>query len=145
MRKLIIVLCACMLVPAAVALAAVTGTFRGHTSKGGAVTIHVKNGVIPKKPQSIFYYKAHCHSGAILSGATFIDGKLHRGNSFSVVGGKDTVPVAGGYMARHTVTVRFTIKGKKASGTFNNSAKILKKGKVVDRCGTGKLTFTAKK
>lgn len=144
MRRLLVVFCTCMMVPAAVALAAVNGTFAGKTSAGGKVTIHVTDDVIPKHPQSVFHYKAKCTSGT-LTGATYIDGKLRSGNSFAVVNAKDSVPVGKGLLAHHTVTVRFTIKGRTAKGTFSNSATITRGAKTIDHCRTGKLTFKATK
>jgi Zn-dependent metalloprotease len=147
-RRLLVAVCICVLVPAAVAYAAVNGTFRGKTSEKApghnSVVIKVVNGVVQKNASSI-KYSAGCGKNTALTGATTIFGSLLKGNKFAVVNAHYTSPVSGGYTAHHTTTIKFSIRGKTAKGTFNNSAVITKGGKTIARCATGRLTFTATK
>jgi hypothetical protein len=147
MRRLLLAVCVCVLVPAAVAYGAVTGTFKGKTSQGakhGKVQIKVSNGNVVGSA-SFFDYAAACKGGTVLTGSTAISGQLHAGNSFSVVNAKYSSSVTGGFTAKHTTTIKFTIKGNTASGTFSNSAVIVKGKKTITHCATGKLTFKATK
>ncbi len=148
MRRLLLVVCVCVLVPAAVAYGAtVSGTFKGKTSQGakkGKVQIKVSKGDVVGS-SSFFDYAAACKGGSELTGSTAISGQLHAGNSFSVVNAHYNSSVQGGFTAKHTTTIRFTIHGKTASGTFSNSAVIVKGKKTITTCKTGKLTFKATK
>jgi hypothetical protein len=148
MRRLLLAVCVCVLVPAAVAYgAAVSGTFKGKTSQGakhGQVQIKVAKGDVVGK-SSFFDYAAACKGGSVLTGSTAISGQLHKGNTFAVINAKYSSSVQGGFTANHTTTIKFAIKGNTASGTFSNSAVIVKGKKVITTCKTGKLTFKATK
>jgi hypothetical protein len=148
MRRLLLLVCVCVLVPAAVAYgAAVSGTFKGKTSQGakkGKVVIKVSKGDVVGS-SSFFDYAAPCKGGSVLTGSTAISGQLKAGNRFAVLGAKYPSSVQGGFKAEHTTTIKFTIKGNTASGTFSNSAVISKGKKVITTCKTGKLTFKATK
>ena len=70
-------------------------------------------------------------------------GQLNPGNTFSVVNAKYNSQVQGGFTAKHATTVQLSIQGSAASGSFSNSAVIVKGGTTITHCATGRLTFTA--
>jgi hypothetical protein len=145
MRRLLIIASMCVLWPAGVALASVTGTFKGKTSVGAKVLIEI----VGRKVKSASYinYWLACSSGAALLGQEFFGGRLSPDYSFSMVNSHTTDRVDGGkYTIHHTVTIKFKVTANRANGTFRNSATVVaRSGGIVDQCKSGTLTFSASK
>jgi hypothetical protein len=145
MRRLLIVAAVCVLWPAGVALAGVTGTFRGKTSVGAKVLIKI----VGRKVQSASYinYWLACSSGAVLLGQEFFGGRLGPDYSFSIVNIHTSDRADGGkYTVHHTVPIKSKVTGNRATGTFRDDATVVARStRTVDHCKSGTLTFRASK
>jgi hypothetical protein len=129
------------LVPVALALAAVTGTFRGQTSQKEKVLIHVVDGSVRR--DSTIFFTSSCGRGRTVSGSFIMFGELDSANRYSSVDYHYTAAVKGGGQDRHTITVHFQIKAGRVTGSFENRGKVTRGKKVLERCNTGKVSFTA--
>jgi hypothetical protein len=150
-----------MLIPATVALAASSGTFTGTTSQGKSCAPHfrssckvrvvVANGSVQKQGtgHSHIFWAAACSSGKneVLANETSFWGKLNAGH-LRLKNEKYTqkkIPGSGGpYSARNTVNMTLHASNR-VTGTFSASAVVYKGTKVVNRCHTGTVHFTASK
>ena len=146
LRGLLVVLFACLALPAA-ALALGT-TYKGKTSQGKRVTIKIVNGKLVMK-HSLIYWRAKCtHDGkavAPIFGWTDFTGKV-KGSSFAIKGSYVTLP-GGPAKEVNTASMAFTLTGTQLTGTFSLKTRVYYVGTtpptLTDRCHTGKLTFTA--
>jgi hypothetical protein len=145
MRRLLIVASVCVLWPAGIALASVSGTFKGKTSVGAKVLIEIRGRKV--KSASYINYWLACSSGAAVLGQEFFGGGLSSDDSFSIVNIHTSDRVDGGkYTVHHTVTIKFRVAANSARGTFRDSATVVaRSGRTVDHCKSGTLTFRASK
>jgi hypothetical protein len=143
MRRLLIAISTFALLPVAAASAAgaVSGTFTGKSSQGEHVSFKIVDGNIRS---SSFAWSASCaQPGVSFSGSTAFGGRL-TGNGYYV---HDTRvgPVQGGYRAKRTETVRFTVTGQVLKGTFKLSAIVYgASGKEQTTCSTPRITYRAR-
>lgn len=132
-----------LLVPSSVAAAAVTGlttTFKGKTSQNRAVVIHVAHGDVASP--SRLSWAGQC-SSLVFSGVVRFAGRLHADGSFDPSPTHSTT-TSDGLKLKETTTVRFTVHGHTARGTFTSVASAYSRsGTLIKRCVTPKVTFTA--
>ena len=143
MRRLLIAVSSCVLLPAAAASAAdaVSGNFKGKTSQGEQVSFKIMDGNVYI---SSFKWFARCANPRVtFSGSTTFGGRLTGDDYYD----HDTRvgPVQGGYQARRTETIHFTVTGHVLRGTFRLVA-VLYGGSGVQQttCSTPRVTYKAR-
>jgi hypothetical protein len=142
MRRFLILIAVCALMPVAAAAAsgAVSGKFTGKTSQGSSVTIKVVSGTLE---HSSLKWSATCTTpGTTLRGTTVLTGLMSSGRYKH----KEvyTVPVKSGVKAKHTATAWFAVQGKHLHGWFKLVAVVFSKpGTIMATCTTPKVTFSA--
>ena len=120
-----------------------SGTYQGRTSQGREVVIHVVNDALISPTWIRYAARCQSHPGVELTGMTLLSGPLH-GATFTVHG-RYTTPIKGGLKARHSTDVRLTMHGRSLRGTYRNVAIIISaRGRHIDRCDTGRVTFSAR-
>ncbi len=147
LRSLAFIAAVCLLLPATAL--GLTGTFKGRTSQGRAATIKVAGRRVLQKSSRISW-RASCTASNgkktyPLTNYTDFGGAL-KANRF-YAHGKFTSYPGGPASELNTVTIQFTIKGRKITGSFSLSALIYYEGTqpptLSERCSTGKIHFTA--
>jgi hypothetical protein len=142
MRRLLVLVCICVLVPATVAAATtVSGKFHGSTSQGKSFLFKISNGTLRS---AAVQWSATCTStGTTLSGKTVFNGSLYRGryNQREVY----TVKVGNGLKAKHTATVQLAVRSHRMTGTFRLNAVVRNAQNVITTtCSSSKVTFSAR-
>jgi hypothetical protein len=116
-------------------------SWRGETEQGRSVSVRTgDDGQVLRVRVS---WRARCARGRYTSRTVFE-------RPFDVAepaefedSGSYRVSVRGGYRARHTVFVRGTLAGDRWSGTFRVRTRVLRDGRLVDRCRLKRVTWTA--
>ncbi len=144
MRTLKLAIVSLALLPSAASAAAVTGlsaTFKGKTSQGEPVVIHVVKGVVQAPSRLTWSYP--CDNGTV-SGVARLAGRLNNAGGFAP-GPLHDVTKSSGLKLKQTATVRFKVRGQTARGSFVSTTTVYPlAGGRSQRCSQ-KVTFTARR
>lgn len=93
-------------------------------------------------------WHARCRTGKSLSGDPGLHGPLKNGKFHAHgtlratgLGTINGAPVT----ARETLTITFTVRGRKATGSLTVNAIVFAGKKKIDTCATGQIHFVAKR
>lgn len=116
-------------------------TWRGKTTQGRAVTVATgADGLVERVRVS---WRAPCRKGRYVSRTLFLPPFDVSEQARFEDAGSYRSRVEGGYRARHRVLVRGRRDGDRWRGTFRVRTRVLREGRLVDRCGLRRVRWTA--
>jgi hypothetical protein len=117
-------------------------TWRGETEQGRAVT--VRTGDEGEVERVRVGWKARCRNGSYTSNTFFVvPFDVSEPAEFEDAGTYWSRRLRGGYRARHRVFVRGTLAGDRWTGTYRVRTRVMKGGRLVDRCRLKSVRWTA--
>ena len=118
-------------------------TWRGETEQGRAVMVRTGDDGVVKRVR--LAWKARCRHGSYTSSTSFrVPFDLATASEFRDAGTYRSRRLKGGYRARHTVFVRGALGADdRWTGTFRVRTRVMRRGKLVDRCRRAGLSWTA--
>lgn len=93
-------------------------------------------------------WHARCRTGKSLTGDTGMHGPLKNGkfHAHATVRATGLGTIGGAPVTAHeTLTIKFTVRGRKAAGSLTANAIVFAGTKRIDHCASGQIHFVAKR
>jgi hypothetical protein len=119
--------------------------WKGKTRQGRTVTVRTgADGLVTKVR---IWWRARCNPGSLTGGTAFARPIDRLQPTAFEDGGTSQSRVEGGFRSTDTAFVqgRLRANGRRWSGTFHLRAVIRRRGRVVDRCRTGTVRWSARR